>query len=159
MSYVPGRQTVDNSEGLVVFLIGARINKWWLLPLIVPIFAMMPRMLRELSKNPELGLLGVQSLGLGGMVQYWKSLEHLQAYAADRRRLHQPTWIRYTKELLMNGAAGIWHETYVIPAGAYESLYGNMPRWGLGLFKPLVPVTGALNTAAGRLDQSQARAT
>ena len=44
----------------VVFLIGMRINKPWKLHKWVPIFLAMPRMLRELSRHPELGLLGYQ---------------------------------------------------------------------------------------------------
>lgn len=151
MAIVKGRQTVENNEDLVVFLIGGRVNKWWLLPIVLPVFIMMPRMLRELAKNPELGLLGVQSLGTGGMVQYWKSMEHLQAYAADRQRLHQPTWTRYVRKLMPIAAAGIWHETFVVRAGNYESVYTHMPKWGMGLFKPLVPVHGHRDSARGRM--------
>ncbi len=27
---------------------------------------------------------------------------------------------------------GIWHETYLVRAGEYEAIYGNMPPFGLG---------------------------
>jgi hypothetical protein len=26
---------------------------------------------------------------------------------------------------------GFWHETYAVPAGGYEAVYGNMPLFGL----------------------------
>jgi hypothetical protein len=151
MPPISGRFTVDNRESIVVFLIGARINKWWLLPVALPILAAMPRMLAELAKNPEIGLLGVQNLGLGGMVQYWKSVEHLQNYANDRTRIHKPTWKRYMEKLFKNGAVGIWHETYIVEGGRYESIYTNMPRFGLGVHKELIFAAGARNTAKLRL--------
>jgi hypothetical protein len=151
MAIVPGRMTVDNSEGLVVFAIGARINKWWMLPIALPILATMPRMLKELAADPDSGFLGVQPLGFGGMLQYWKSVEHLNRYANDKQRLHQPAWLRFMRRLFKNEAAGIWHETYVVAAGAYECIYTNMPRHGLGRFKELVPASGHRETASARL--------
>lgn len=157
MPIEPGRKTVDNSEDLVVFLIGARINKWWLLPLALPILASMPRMLAELKKNPELGLLGVQNLGLGGMVQYWRSLEHLNRYANDRAREHKPVWVRFMRKLFKNAASGVWHETYFVRGGDYESVYSNMPRFGLGTFRPLVPATGERTSSSRRLGRPEIR--
>jgi hypothetical protein len=151
MTYVPGRQTIENDQDIVVFLIGARVNKWWLLPLSLPILASMPRMLRELAKDPSSGFLGVQNLGLGGMVQYWRSVEDLNRYAHDRSRKHRPAWLAYMQKILGNGAAGVWHETYAVKAGSYEVVYTNMPRIGQGLFRPLVAATGERATAARRL--------
>ena len=84
-----GRKTVKNDRDLVIFLIGARINKWWLLPLSLPILARMRKMQKELLADPESGLLGIQSLGSAD-VQYWQSMEHLMEYADDRRKEHQP---------------------------------------------------------------------
>jgi hypothetical protein len=151
MSYVAGRQTIQNEQDIVVFLIGARVNKWWLLPFSLPILASMPRMLRELARDPSSGFLGVQSLGLGGMVQYWRSIEDLNRYAHDRSRQHKPAWLRYMRQLLGNGAAGVWHETYAVKGGMYEVVYTNMPRVGQGRFRPLVPATGERATASKRL--------
>jgi hypothetical protein len=31
-----------------------------------------------------------------------------------------------------DGRAAIWHETFLVRAGEYESIYGNMPPTGLG---------------------------
>ncbi len=46
---------------------------------------------------------------------------------------------------------GIWHETYVVRAGDYECLYGNMPRFGLAKAGEHVPVASKGETAAARL--------
>jgi hypothetical protein len=134
-----------------VFLIGARVNRWWLLPISLPILSKMNKMLRELAQDPESGLLAVQTVGLGATIQYWKSYDHLDRYAHDAQKVHRPTWTAYFARLFKNYAAGIWHETYLVRAGDYEAIYTNMPRRGLGLFKPLVPAQGDLKTSAARL--------
>ena len=36
---------------------------------------------------------------------------------------------------------GIWHETYLVRAGEYEAIYGNMPPFGLGQAGRLIPLT------------------
>ena len=46
---------------------------------------------------------------------------------------------------------GIWHETYLVEAGRYECVYGNMPRFGLALAGSHQPATGARETARRRL--------
>jgi len=38
---------------------------------------------------------------------------------------------------------GIWHESYLVRAGQYEAIYGNMPPFGLGKAGRLVPVADA----------------
>jgi len=155
MAYVPGRQTIDSDRDIVVFLIGARINKWWLLPLSLPILASMPRMLAELAKDPSSGFLGVQNFGLGGMAQYWRSLDDLNRYAHDKERRHKPAWLLYMQKILGNGAAGVWHETYFVKAGHYEVVYTNVPRLGQGQFRELLPATGDRATAARRLGRAE----
>jgi len=146
-----GPLTVTNDEDIVVFLIGARINRWWLLPLSLPIISRMQAMLKELQADPDSGFLGVQPLGFGGMVQYWRSIDHLLAYADDRKREHRPAAKKFYRKLLANDAAGIWHETFIVKAGAYEALYTNMPTFGMGQFRPLVPAKERRANARGRL--------
>jgi hypothetical protein len=146
-----GKRTTVRDDGIVVFLIGARVNRWWLLPLALPVLLRMPAMLRELARDPELGLLGVQPLGLGGMVQYWRSLDHLLAYTDDARKEHKPAVRRFFKRVFRNQALGVWHETYIVPRGQYETLYINMPPHGLGRFSELAPATGHLGTSRQRL--------
>lgn len=152
-----GRLTVNNQEALVVFLIGARVNRFWLLPISLPILSQMNRMLRELLADPESGLLAIQPLGFGGTVQYWKSYEHLHRYANSSQKTHRPTWTRFMARLFKNWAVGVWHETYLVPAGNYESVYTNMPKFGLGRFKDLIPATGSRESSASRLGTSMTR--
>ena len=50
-----------------------------------------------------------------------------------------------------DGSVGIWHETYFAKAGAFESVYANMPPFGLGKVGPLVEAKGPYRSAAQRL--------
>ena len=59
MSEQPAIRFTHEYEGeLVVFLIGMRINKPWRPDLWLPVFSAMPRMLAELSRDPDSGLMG-----------------------------------------------------------------------------------------------------
>lgn len=140
---VPGRQTAAYEGDLVVFLIGMRVNCVRDLRRWVPVSRAMGPMLRELMTDPTSGLLGFRTL-LGWrevtMVQYWRDTASLQAFAADRDRTHRPAWTAYFRSAFQGGSVGIWHETYVVPAGAHESVYVNMPRAGLGTLADVAPV-------------------
>lgn len=155
---IPNRMTAQIDGDFAVFLIGARINAWWRIDKWLPVARAMPRMMRELQANPEHGLLGAQSWGgrLTIMVQYWRSMEHLMRYAHSRDAEHLPAWRAFNKRIRGNTAVGIWHETYVVRAGTYESIYANMPRFGLGAAGELVPATGKRNNARERLAASKA---
>lgn len=142
----------------VVFIIGMRINKPWKVHKWVPVFLAMPRMLKELSRAPECGLLGVQSVGLT-LVQYWRSFEALESYARSKDHEHWPSWVAFNKRLARSrGDVGIWHETYKVPAGEYEAIYSGMPPFGLGKAATLVPVRERLDSARGRLGATGAGA-
>ena len=148
------RMTAKVEGDFVVFLIGMRINKAWKVWSWAPVAAAMPRMLIELAKQPELGLLHARTMfGFPNIVvtQYWRSFDHLHRYATDATRAHLPAWKAFNKAVASNGDVGIWHETYLIGAGHHESVYNNMPAWGLGLAGELVPATGGRKSARERL--------
>ncbi len=150
MNIIADRMTTRRDEGIVVFLIGMRVNRWWKIHRWLPVALAMPRMLRELRGRPSSGYLGGTLLP-GLSIQYWDSAEALMAYANDRAGRHFPAWGNFYKRVGNSGDVGIWHETYVVPAGAFESMYVNMPPTGLGRFVPLVPARGQLARARGRL--------
>jgi hypothetical protein len=112
------RMTHDHDGDLVVFLIGMRINKPWRPDLWLPVFNAMPKMLAELSRDPDSGLLGYRlAVGAGGplLIQYWNSHEKLYHYASDRSAAHRPAWAAFNRRVRQApGAVGIWHETYVV---------------------------------------------
>ncbi|MDG1824767.1 MAG: DUF4188 domain-containing protein [Henriciella sp.] len=154
---IPGRMTAAIEGDFVIFLIGMRIHKLWKVWKWFPVFAAMPKMLIELGKNPDLGLLHAKtffSLRSPYLVQYWRSFEDLHAYSVNRDSEHLPAWAAFNRAMGTNGEVGIWHETYLIRAGDHESVYGNMPPIGLGIAGGLKPVEGRNRSAKGRLRQS-----
>lgn len=146
--------TAEMDGDFVVFLIGFRINKWWKIWKWLPVFIAMPKMLIELGKNPELGLLHARThFGFRNTVltQYWESFEKLHAYSVTKENAHLPAWKAFNQKIGNNGDVGIWHETYLISAGQHESVYANMPPYGLGQAGSLVEAKGRKRYAKGRI--------
>ena len=147
-----GRWTARAEAPFVVFLIGMRFNKLWKVHKWAPVFMAMPRMIAELQSHPELGCLGVNSwFGRTTlMVQYWRSFEHLEAYAKARDRAHLPAWAAFNRAVAGNGDVGVYHETFEVAAGGYETLYANMPPTLLGKVSQLVEAKGRYEGARSR---------
>jgi hypothetical protein len=155
---VPGRQTASYGDDLVVFLIGMRVNRWRAVRHWPRIFRAMNPMLGELLSDPASGLLGFRVM-FGwrqvSLVQYWRDSASLQSFAGDPARSHRPAWLDFFRSAFASGSVGFWHETYVVPAGAYESIYGNMPRTGLGAVAGVVPVAQRGDSFGERLSRSR----
>src|SRR5579875_768854 len=137
---IHGRMTADMEGEFVVFLIGMRVNKLWKLHSWLPVFLAMPRMLKELYQDPDSGFLGhISSFGM--VVQYWRSYEQLEAYARSKDKSHWPAWIAFNKSAANSrGDVGIWHETYCVKPGQWETIYGNMPPFGLAKASSAIPI-------------------
>ncbi|KJY41987.1 hypothetical protein VR41_09800 [Streptomyces sp. NRRL B-1568] len=154
---ISGRRVTAAAEGdVVVFLIGMRINRWRAVRHWLPVLTAMPRMLKELSRDRDSGLLGHRALSGGPRVftvaQYWESREKLLAYASDQGGQHRPAWAAFNRRVRgSKGGVGIWHETYIVPAGSYESIYVDMPPAGLGAAWGVEPVGRRGERAAQRL--------
>jgi hypothetical protein len=155
VSHITERRVCAEVEGgFVLFLIGMRINKPWKFWKWGPIAAAMPRMLIELARQPELGLLHARThfnFPNIMVVQYWRDFDALEDYAKARDHAHLPAWQAFNKAIGSNGDVGIWHETYVIGPGQYENVYNNMPAWGLGVAGTLHEAKGPRASAAKRL--------
>lgn len=142
----------------VIFIIGMRINKLWKIHKWLPVVFAMPKLIVELSRNPESGFLGARQAGLW-VFQYWRSFDHLVKYARDRDAKHFPTWVKFNKKVGSNGDVGIWHETFLVKNGHYEAIYVNMPPRGLEKFGEVVPAEGKYGSAmsrAGKVEQDEA---
>jgi len=75
----------------------------------------------------------------------------LLAYASDRTAEHYPAWREFNRKIGTSGDVGIWHETYAVPRGNFESVYVNMPAFGLGKVGRLEPAVGHRARARTRL--------
>jgi len=155
----PGRFTAQIDGDFVVFLIGMRINRPLLVHKWLPVATAMPRMIKELMRQPEFGLLHAE-VSISGLtvmnVQYWRSFEQLHAYAHARDKQHLPAWAEFNRKVGGNGSVGVFHETYEVKAGHYECVYANMPRFGLARAGELVPAVGRLESAMSRMGKEAA---
>ncbi|KAK9812011.1 hypothetical protein WJX73_008680 [Symbiochloris irregularis] len=165
-----GALSAEMDGDFVVFLIGAGFNTWWGLPRILKMKAKMDAMLNQLSNLPseETGFLGGMAWfgnpTLG--VQYWRSHEHLHAFARNTQLPHSEAWQWFNRRVLESekglhddGGVGIWHEAYMVKDGNYEAIYNLMPPFGLGRAGRLVPCQGKTVSAAGRVKDNQTRYT
>jgi len=152
----PQRMTAEIEGDFVLFLIGMRVNKPWKIHKWLPVVRAMPRMLKELDANPDIGCLGHSGLG-SVIIQYWRSFEALENYARSKSHTHLPAWADFNRRVgKSRGDVGIWHETYLVRAGEYEAVYSGMPTVGLGAAGRLLPAEGNRETARGRLRQDAA---
>ncbi|MEO7350541.1 MAG: DUF4188 domain-containing protein [Marmoricola sp.] len=146
-----GRWTARVDGDFVVFLIGARLELRHPVRSFNDLGGMrgMQHMLKYLTEHPEKGLLGFHTHGLT-TVQYWRSFADLERFASNADDPHLAPWRKYWKRVGKSARTGIWHETFLVREGEYESIYGNMPSFGLGNATELVPLS-ADATARGRL--------
>lgn len=156
-----GRFTADFDDPLVVFFIGVRINAFWRVSKWWPVARAMPPMIAELLRKPESGFLGSETMLCGlrtiALIQYWRDFDSLERYARDREQRHWPAWTAFNKAVGASGTVGIFHETYSVQPGAYETVYANMPSFGLGAVRGVVPATGSRNDARSRMRGSAAK--
>lgn len=151
---VPGRQTAIRKGDFVVFHIGAAPNrkidsffKW--------MGDAMSEIQLELEEHPEYGCLGTENyVGTTGTlaVQYWESLEALNAYARNSGNRHKSPWAKLMKMGKEKPDYGFWHETFLVKDGSYETIYVNCPPMLLGNARgvTLEPCRGKYQSAAGR---------
>ncbi|MGA0603911.1 DUF4188 domain-containing protein [Caulobacter sp. KR2-114] len=144
----------------VVFLLGTKFVKPWKFWKWGLVAKSMKRMLEELAEHPEFGMLHSESygqpFGKNVTVQYWRTFEHLEAYARNTDNEHAPAWKAFFKIVGLDGDVGIWHETYAIAPGRYESIYGSMPPMGLGKAGRIVDAVGARQDARQRMKATAA---
>ena len=151
----PGRFTANCSGPLTVFIIGMRINHFHKFGKWLPVARAMGPMIAELAADPDSGFLGAETFRHGfrtvALVQYWSDFERLEAYARARDKRHWPAWTAFNKAVGEDGTVGIFHETYVVPAGNHETIYSNMPPFGLGKAFGTLPATGSRKEARSRM--------
>ena len=147
---------------LAVFLIGLRVHKPWKVGIVRRAGRAMPRMIAELEANrraaergeaEHLGYLGSRSTvnGLGTtMIQWWRSVEDIYAYANAEPLEHRPAWLDFYRAVRTDPTAvTIWHETYAVSAA--ESVYAGPAPFGLASIAGTVPVGRRGDTARERI--------
>lgn len=146
----------------VVFLIGIRPNGANpLTKTFSEVGKAFQSMIAELESDPSFGYMGGDAyIGMNErksttmMVQYWRSYEALQKWTHTRMGIHMKTMLEYGKKDRFEGINGIWHETYKVRDGEYESIYAHMPPIGLALATQAVE-DAKLNNGPGRMKRRE----
>ena len=150
----PGPWTAASDTDVVVFLIGMRFNGLRGIGHALRAFVAMPRMLASLESDRSKGCLGGHTAfgwRTAYVMQYWRSYDALEAFARAPKDEHMPAWRWYNQLGTKASGVGIWHETFQVAAGAYESIYVNMPNFGLAKATEHLPVTRANRTSRDRI--------
>src|SRR5699024_5294183 len=154
-----GRYRTENSEGVVVFMIGMRVNQYLAVHKWLPVFAAMLPMIKVLyTHKEELGILSMENFfGLRTTVMNHNShtVDDLLAYARGKK--HLTAWRDFNRKVGDNKAVGIYHESYQVKRENYESVFANMPLHGLSKALPQIPITNDLNGAKKRLKEVPVR--
>ncbi len=155
------RFTTEIEGPFVVFLIGMRINKVSAVRKWLPAAQAMPRMLKVLREHPEKGCLSSETFFRFPplqtiLVSYWRSFDHLERFARNTDDPHLAAWHEFNRKVGSDGTVGIWHETYRVEAGSYETFYNNMPAFGLAAATGnILPALGRRNSARERMAMAQ----
>jgi len=76
------------------------------------------------------------------VIQYWRRAGDIRNFSHDPERTHYPRQEAFVERFVAAaGAVGIWHEMLSVRAGAYQALYGDTPRQGLGAVMGVEPAT------------------
>ena len=150
MKSKPNRVTADLSEypDLIVIYLGMRVNSPRGLPTLMN-FAP-PKMKKALTPTPD-GLLLHEIMTFSffpphaGFRQYWRDFDSLERWA--RSGTHKEWWQNFLAD---RKGTGFWHETYA-RGREIESVYIDMPGFGLGKFAPLVQARGPMFSARQRV--------
>lgn len=88
------RITATLEGDFVVFLIGMRINNPLKVHEWLSVATAMPPMIKELYRHPELAFIHSEMWFSRTiiLVQYWRSMDQLLAYAKKKERQHLPAW-------------------------------------------------------------------
>ena len=111
-------------------------------------------MLRTLFTHPEKGFLHGEffwNFSWPVLFQYWRSFEYLEWFAREPAEPHLGPWKKFNQAVGKSGIVDIWHETHLVNPDQFESVYGNIPLFGLGH----VETTGVRETARLRLSTNK----
>lgn len=156
----PGRYTAQTSEPFVVFLIGMRVNRFLSFKKWVAVAKAMGPMMQSLKKNPEKGLMASNMFFRVWpletcMVSYWRSFEDLNQFARSKDDPHWSAWQVFMRDVGADGSVGIWHETYQVNPDQHESVYANMPTFGLAAATDHVAISVKTRDARARMSQNR----
>ncbi len=84
-----------------------------------------------------------------GVLQYWRSFGDLEQWS--HRAPHSEWWREATDRVRTKGDFGIYHEVFLVPPSAVESIYVNCDPVGILTFGEVGEPVGPMTTSRDRL--------
>lgn len=145
---LPGRITAQMSmqieEPFIMLILGIRVNDFRLFWKWIPTALYSLPMLYTLIRHRAAGFLGGQATyfwpGIG-LIQYWRTFEDLERFARSKEHPHFGAWRWYNKAIGTKGSVGLWHEVFLVKPLCHETVYENMPLFGMAAATKPIPVT------------------
>jgi Domain of unknown function (DUF4188) len=140
----------DSVSELCLVRLGLQVRKWTAL-------GYARRLAKAIDRSAEaataVGLLRSERFAFGpwhfGVLQYWRSFDDLEQWG--RKPPHSEWWREAVERGRMKADFGVYHEVFLVPRAAVESIYVNCEPVGLSAFGTLGEPTGPMTTSRDRL--------
>ena len=122
-------------QDFVLFALGMRVHHYGNPLRLMRLYRLIPQVFDEAKRSPGY-LAGTYRFSMREplIIQYWRSMEDLQAYA--HQGAHAAIWKHFHQEVMASAQVGLWHEAFQIRVAEQHSNYVNMPLTGMALFTP-----------------------
>jgi hypothetical protein len=148
----------DSVDELCLIRLGFQVHRWTAL-------AYASRLAKAIDRSASeaiaagAGLLRSERFAFGwrhfGVLQYWRSFDDLEQWG--RKPPHSDWWRGAVERGRMKDDFGLYHEVFLVPRAAVESIYLNSEPVGLSAFGTLGEPTGPMTTSRDRLGRRQTR--
>lgn len=139
---------------LCLIRLGLQVRRWTALPYARRLARAIDRSAAE-AIAAGAGLLGSERFAFGpwhfGVLQYWRSFDDLEQWG--RRPPHSEWWRQAVERGRTKSDFGVYHEVFLVPRAAVESIYVNCEPVGLLAFGTPGEPTGTMTTSRDRLGQ------
>jgi hypothetical protein len=142
----------ESMTELCLIRLGIQARKWTALPFATKLGRAIDRSAKE-AIAANAGLLHSERFAFNmrhfGVLQYWRSYDELEQWV--RRPPHSEWWRQAIDRERTKGDLGVYHETFLVPRSAIESIYLNCEPVGLSAFGVLGEPIGPMTTSRDRL--------
>ena len=145
----------DSVTELCLLRLGIQVRRWTALPYARRLAKAIDRSAAEAGA----GLLRSERFAISwrhfGVLQYWRSFDDLEQWG--RRPPHADWWREAVERGRTKRDFGLYHEVFLVPRAAVESIYLNCEPVGLSAFGTLGDPTGPMTTSRDRLGRRSTR--
>jgi hypothetical protein len=142
----------DPMTELCLVRLGIQARRWTALPYASRLARAIDRSAGE-AMAAGAGLLRSERFALNwrhfGVLQYWRSFDDLEQWS--KRPPHVDWWREAVERGRAKGDFGLYHEVFLVPRAAVESIYLNCEPVGLMTFGAIGEPVGPMTTSRDRL--------